>query len=201
MSAMLRIALSDRFVPILIHILVMRADSHHILLQLVKGDVSLEAFGNDDSMPDLFSAGTDVLPDEPETSNVMKKKAPDATISFQKYSKIGTMLLHHVHQHEEREAAKALDTQDDSPTGITRHDLVSWYCEELSDELETEEDINAAISLVWKIVDRLIKKEKFLVERSVRQIVQDDEGEQEEEVKYLFIHPNISIDNVVFESV
>eukprot|EP01134_Creolimax_fragrantissima_P000998 CFRG0998T1 len=168
------------------------------VLTLVRGDVNLGGYGETDEA-DLYTAGTDAIPDEPETSNVMAKKKPEPTISFKEYTKIGTMLLHHVHQREERDAGRTAE-DDDAPTGVTRHDLVAWYCEELADELDGEEDVNQAIFLVWKIIDRLIKKEKFLVERSVRQIVEDEDGEQEEEVKYLFIHPNFSFDNIRFEA-
>merc|ERR1719431_737483 len=72
-------------------------------------------------------------------------------LNYEEYKKIAYMLIRHIHQKEELSEAGA-ESQDYAPT---KKDVVNWYLNELSDEIDTEEELVEKRKIVEKVLDKL----------------------------------------------
>ncbi|ORZ17062.1 DNA replication licensing factor mcm6 [Absidia repens] len=73
-------------------------------------------------------------------------------ITYEKYCQIQSMLVLHL-----KEADSRLGT------GLSRSELVTWYLEEMEEDLKSVEDYTREQSIVDRVINRLIKKDRVLI--------------------------------------
>ena len=98
---------------------------------------------------------TDVAPERTETI----KKAMKLT--YEKYKKMSFLLIDYIKNREE--TVEASDRGGDSDSIPKRFDVVNWYLEELSGEIESQEELVEHRQIVEKVVDRLIYQDQVIV--------------------------------------
>ncbi|KAI8076810.1 MCM2/3/5 family-domain-containing protein [Halteromyces radiatus] len=87
-------------------------------------------------------------------------------ITYEKYCQIQSMLVHHL-----RETDRKLET------GVARSELVMWYLEAMEDDLKTVEDYTREQTIVERVINRLIKKDRVLIAINEGREYQEDQPE------------------------
>ncbi|GAB0097318.1 DNA helicase [Sergentomyia squamirostris] len=129
---------------------------------------------------------------QPEVPTVQKKKL---TLSFEEYKNLSNMLILHMRNEESRLESEGSDTE-----GIRRSDVVNWYLEQCSDQIDTEDELIERKSLVEKVLDRLAYHDQVIIPlRSTglrRRPDTDDTPAQEEDSEdpLLVVHPNYIVE-------
>lgn len=125
---------------------------------------------------------------QPATPQPRKKPT---SMTFEEYKRISNMLVLHLRRNEE--LAAEMDGDDDGTTAgsIKKSELVSWYLEQIVEDLESEEDLLDKKLMVEKVIDRLVVKDNILIEISQT----DDESEEssarsQDKDSLLVVHPN-----------
>jgi len=136
----------------------------------------------------------DDLPAEeeaPEAAMETEDPAPETNkkqfkLSYEKYKKMSFLLIEHIRRKEaEGEAAEATDDTDNAPT---RSQVINWYLEEVSSEIETEEELLEHKQVVEKVVDKLIYQDQVIVP-----LTNTTKGAAEDD-PFLVVHPNYFAD-------
>merc|ERR1719335_1701818 len=73
-------------------------------------------------------------------------------ISYDEYQRIGKML------------ARYLWEQEQDSVSVTEEDLYTWYMEQIEAEIETESQLYEQQHLVQAIIERMVSKDRVLVE-------------------------------------
>jgi len=97
-------------------------------------------------------------------------------ISFSDYTRIGSMLMRY------------LADQDTAGEEVKESDLISWYMEQIEDEIQTEDQLFQQQHLVQLIVNRMVDKDRVLV------VVRTSEDPLRPEGRVLVKHPNVPVD-------
>ena len=115
---------------------------------------------------------------EPEPTETTKKPMK---LTYEKYKKMSFLLIDYIKNKEETlEATEGGDT-DNTPK---RSDVVNWYLEELSGEIESQEELVEHRQIVEKVVDRLIYQDQVIVP-----LTNTTKGGEAED-PFLVVHPN-----------
>lgn len=93
--------------------------------------------------------------DDPEALQPKKK----LTVSFEEYKNLSNMLVIFMRR-EEDQADEGLE--DGKDKGVRRSEVVSWYLEQVQEQIETEEELVERKALVEKVIDRLIYHVSFI---------------------------------------
>lgn len=110
------------------------------------------------------------------TSSLGREKTK---ITYEKYTAITNIVVRRV-------------SMGDDEDGVPHRELISYYLEQIEDNLETEQDLYTEQELIKKVLKRLVKDGILL---QIRGQIQDD-GEFTEEARYV-MHPNCTLlDNV-----
>ena len=120
------------------------------LCRVDQPDVDLDNDENTEDVP----METDVAPERTETI----KKAMKLT--YEKYKKMSFLLIDYIKNREETVEASESGDSDSTPK---RSDVVNWYLEELSGEIESQEELVEHRQIVEKVVDRLIYQDQVIV--------------------------------------
>merc|ERR1719394_448891 len=111
----------------------------------------------------------DDAPEEDATEDAMETdEAPEPTegtkkpmkLTYEKYKKMSFLLIDYIKNKEESVEASAGGDSDNTPK---RSDVVNWYLEELSNEIESQEELVEHRQIVEKVVDRLIYQDQVIV--------------------------------------
>jgi len=114
-------------------------------------------------------------------------------LNYEEYKKIAFMLISHIHQKEEMSEAGS-DSKDYAPT---KSDVVDWYLNEISNEIDSQEELLEKKTIVEKVLDKLIFSDMVIIPikstKSADVIDKPGAEEEREENPYLVIHPHYSI--------
>lgn len=72
-------------------------------------------------------------------------------ISYEEYTSMSTILLMYMRREENR--GESLGTESE---GLKRSKIIDWYLNEISDDIDSEEELFEKKTLVEKVIDRLI---------------------------------------------
>merc|ERR1712086_1005376 len=139
------------------------------IIRVDQPDVDLD---NDDAPEEET---TDDAPEPTETT----KKAMKLT--YEKYKKMSFLLIDYIKNREETVEASESGDSDSTPK---RSDVVNWYLEELSGEIESQEELVEHRQIVEKVVDRLIYQDQVIVP-----LTNTTKGGEEAD-PFLVVHPN-----------
>eukprot|EP00041_Stephanoeca_diplocostata_P031140 m.963602 g.963602 ORF g.963602 m.963602 type:complete len:356 (+) comp23896_c0_seq5:89-1156(+) len=121
------------------------------------------------------------------------------SISYDKYTSIATMIIHHLRQLED-------SSEEADFVGGTTDDVVNWYLETQEENLETEEQVAEEARIVRLVLYRMVHVDNVILELEDATLGgesdEDDDGDSmmarksgEEKKKYLVVHPNYSQSN------
>lgn len=79
-----------------------------------------------------------------------KKKA--MKMSFEEYKSMSTILLMYMRREENKS-----ESQGQESDGLKKSHILDWYLNEISDDIESEEELVEKKKLVEKVIERLIK--------------------------------------------
>ncbi|XP_037933987.1 DNA replication licensing factor Mcm6-like [Teleopsis dalmanni] len=152
------------------------------------GDVDMENNGG-------VANGAGEADGENGHDGIQKKKM---TLSFEDYKNLSTMLVLHMRGEEARAEAESSDS------GMKRSDVVTWYLEQVADQIESEEELISRKNLIEKVIDRLIYTDQVIIPlqtgelkqpgRSPRRRTSTDEAAEAEDDPVLVVHPNYIVE-------
>lgn len=96
----------------------------------------------------------DVAPADGEAQQTPKKHV---SISYDKYTSIATMIIHHLRQLEE-------SSEETDFVGGTTDDVVNWYLETQEENLETEEQVAEEARIVRLVLYRMVHVDNVVLE-------------------------------------
>lgn len=129
---------------------------------------------------------------EPSGSMLLKKKL---TLSFEDYKNLSTILVLHMRNEEARCETEGIDS------GMKRSDVVTWYLEQVADQIESEEELISRKHLIEKVIDRLIYHDQVIIPLKTTELrhpgksprrVDDETAEPDDPL--LVVHPNYIVE-------
>lgn len=113
------------------------------------------------------------------------------TLSFEDYKNLSNMLVLHMRSEESR-----LEEESIEGNGIRKSDLVNWYLDQVSDQLDSEDELIERKTLIEKVIDRLRTTDEVLLDlRTISGLrKQTDELLATDEDPFLVVHPNYIIE-------
>lgn len=96
----------------------------------------------------------------------------------------------------DQEIKALMEGAEGSDEGIKKSQLISWYLEQIAEEIETEEECIERKSLVEKVIERLVTHDQVLIPlRTVDHLKEKGDAEEtEEDDPVLVVHPNYIIE-------
>lgn len=155
------------------------------------GDVDMENGANGNEAADETGEAGEGDVDPSGQAGVQKKKL---TLSFEDYKNLSTMLVLHMRNEEARCEV------DGSDSGMKRSDVVTWYLEQVADQIESEDELISRKNLIEKVIDRLIYHDQVIIPLKTTELKQagkspkrtDEEEDQDDPL--LVVHPNYIIE-------
>jgi len=144
------------------------------IIRVDQPDVELD----EDDAPVAEEQAADEPMDTEEARPEQAKK--QLKLSYEKYKKMSFLIIEHIRK---KEAETEVEGAGDTDSAPTRSMVIEWYLEELSSEIETEEELVEHKTLVEKVVDRLIYQDQVIVP-----LTNTTKGEVED--PFLVVHPN-----------
>ncbi|XP_065357842.1 DNA replication licensing factor Mcm6 [Calliphora vicina] len=156
------------------------------------GDVDMDQTGtNNGTAMETGESGETELNTSAGQTALQKKKL---TLSFEDYKNLSTMLVLHMRTEEARCETEASDT------GMKRSDVVTWYLEQVADQIESEDELISRKNLIEKVIDRLIYHDQVIIPLKTTELKQPGkspkrtEEEEEQDDPLLVVHPNYIIE-------
>jgi len=118
---------------------------------------------------------------EPANAADAARRPKRMKITFAEYQRIGQMLTRH------------LASQETEGMEVKEEDLCAWYLEQIEDEIQTEAQMIEQQTLVQKIVERLIEKDRVII------VYRASEDPMRPEGRVLVKHPNFPVGEVIME--
>lgn len=125
-----------------------------------------------------------------QTPALAKKKL---TLSFEDYKNLSNMLVLHMRSEESRFEGETVERD----CGTRRSDLVTWYLEQVADQIDSEDELIERKTLIEKVIDRLRTHDEVLLDlrtlsglktkTTTDQLAIDDDP-------FLVVHPNYIIE-------
>ncbi|XP_014668098.1 PREDICTED: zygotic DNA replication licensing factor mcm6-B-like [Priapulus caudatus] len=129
--------------------------------------------------------------DEPGAEAAAKK---GLKITYDQYKQISNLLILHMRHEEEL----AEDSEDSEVVGTRRADLVNWYLNEISGDIDSEAELIEKKLLVDKVLERLIHHDQVVIQLATPGLRprRGEEGDSHaEEDPILVVHPNYVIED------
>jgi len=149
------------------------------IIRVDQPDVNLDE--DDEPVPDQAEDAMET--DEPEQQENQESNKKNLKLSYEQYKKMSFLLIDHIRAKEEEQEMSESDKTDATPT---KGDLINWYLEEISGEIEDEQELVEQKLIVEKVVDRLIYQDQVIVPLN-------NPGAKGEENPFLVIHPNYNV--------
>merc|ERR1711874_279557 len=111
-------------------------------------------------------------------------------LTYEEYKKMSNVIIHHIRQKEEVAEASASETPED----VKKSDVINWYLEEISGDIESQEELTEKKQIVEKVVDRLIYQDRVIIPLQKTGLKSSATTEDGENDPYLVVHPNYLID-------
>ena len=107
-------------------------------------------------------------------------------LSYEDYRTLSNLLIHYLRKKEAE-----IESEDDEGT-VKRSDVVNWYLEEISNDIENQEELLEKKYIVEKVIDRLTYQDQILIPLSKTGLsakgdVADDDSAND---PILVVHPN-----------
>ncbi|KAJ9588557.1 hypothetical protein L9F63_028140 [Diploptera punctata] len=119
-----------------------------------------------------------------QDKDVQKKKK--LTLSFEEYRTLSTMLIVHMRNEELRSERG----EEGSSEGLKRSDVVTWYLEQIQEQIESEEELVERKGLVEKVIDRLIYHDQVIIPLMRTGLTGDEDGSGDSD-PLLVVHPKL----------
>lgn len=98
------------------------------------------------------------------------------------------MLVLHMRNEENK-----LQVEDADTDGMHRSDIVNWYLEQISEQIDTEDELIERKTLIEKVIDRLIYHDQVIIPlRSTG--LSSKPSDEEAGDPLLVVHPNYIIE-------
>lgn len=146
----------------------------------------------DMEMPDENVAPNDQTIETEQTAAASELQKKKLTLSFEDYRNLSNMLVLHMRSEENK-----MDTGESDSEGIRQSDLVTWYLEQIGDDIENEDELIERKTLIEKVIDRLINHDQVVIPLRttvLRSKQANTEEEAEEDDPLLVVHPNYVIE-------
>jgi len=142
----------------------------------------------------------DIAFDEDDNEVVQEEEAADEpmeqdgeqaklkSISYDEYKKMSFLLIKYIQQKEEQ-SEEGLESKDYAPM---KSDVVSWYLDEIQEEIESQDELTEKRAMVEKVLDKLIYNDLIIIALKNRGL-KASHGEEGEDDPFLVIHPNYNI--------
>ena len=137
-EAMAKMEISDEVLPK--HVKEAYRLLNKSIIRVEQPDIHLDDDGNENLIDD------EEMPAEEIPQQAAKKKLQ---LSFEDYKILSNKIVVHMRREEERR-------DEENQEGIKRNDLVEWYLNMISDDVESEEELVEKKELIDKVIDRLI---------------------------------------------
>ncbi|KAH8387253.1 hypothetical protein KR093_005887 [Drosophila rubida] len=152
----------------------------------IEHDIDME---NNGSAANINTAADDL--DNSASTGVQKKKF---TLSFEDYKNLSTMLVLHMRGEEARCEVEGSDT------GMKRSDVVTWYLEQVAEQIESEDELISRKNLIEKLIDRLIYHDQVIIPlktSNLKPVGKSAHGTDDDELEndpLLVVHPNYIVE-------
>lgn len=167
------------------------------IIRIEQPDIHLEeeedeAFAGDLEMREINGEDNQENSDLNQQEQGGQKKK--LTLSFEDYKNLSTMLVLHMRNEEARCETEGSDT------GMKRSDVITWYLEQVADQIESEDELISRKTLIEKVLDRLIYHDQLIIPLKTTELRQPGKSprstteEEEEEDPLLVVHPNYIIE-------
>lgn len=104
---------------------------------------------------------------------------------------MSNMLVLHMRSEESR-----LEEESSERDGIRKSDLVTWYLEQVADQIDSEDELIERKTLIEKVIDRLRLHDEVLLDLrtigGLRKTVDDELAIDDD--PFLVVHPNYIIE-------
>lgn len=117
------------------------------------------------------------------------------SMSFEEYKNLSNMLILHLRDEETKCLVEGSDTE-----GVKKSELVQWYLEQISDMIDSEDDLIERKILVERLIERLVTHDQVLIPLRTTELKQQKKGEEamdedgEGDDPFLMVHPNYVVD-------
>lgn len=124
-----------------------------------------------------------MLPASSEANETQQKSQSHISISYEKYTRIATMIIHHLRSFEESQ-------DEETPIGAKIDELVNWYITTEEDSIETEEQLEDETKIVRLVIYRMINVDGVILEINDARMSEDGKEDESESEKFIVVHPN-----------
>merc|ERR1719228_2892921 len=138
--------------------------------------------------PDVHLDEEEEEQEEEEPDQVNKKQLK---VTYDEYKAMSNLIILHMRQIEE---TAEISASESAPEDLKRSDVINWYLEEISGDIESQEELSEKKQIVEKVVDRLIYQDRVIIplhKTGLKSSATTDEGEDD---PYLVVHPNYVVD-------
>jgi len=124
--------------------------------------------------------------EEAMETNEQEPNKKQFKLSYEKYKKISFLIIEHIRR-KEAETESSEEEKDSAPT---KSQVITWYLEEIGNEIETEDELIEQKQVIEKVVDKLIYQDQVIVP-----LANTAKGSLEED-PFLVVHPNYCYSDV-----
>lgn len=122
-------------------------------------------------------------PEPAVTPTIIKKKM---VLSFEEYKNISNMIVVHMRREEIR-------METENKEGMRRSDVVEWYLNQISDQIENEDELIEKKDMFEKVLDRLMYHDQIIIPLTSTELNWPSQKEDDDD-PMLVVHPNYVID-------
>eukprot|EP00096_Caligus_rogercresseyi_P008517 TRINITY_DN2747_c0_g1_i1.p1 TRINITY_DN2747_c0_g1~~TRINITY_DN2747_c0_g1_i1.p1 ORF type:complete len:825 (+),score=308.34 TRINITY_DN2747_c0_g1_i1:44-2518(+) len=131
-----------------------------------------------------------------ETSETLEKK--QVRLSYEDYRTLSNIIIHYLRKKEAEFEEKEETTggsEDDVSGTLRKSDVINWYLEDISNEIESQEELLEKKFIVEKVIDRLIYQDQVLIPLSKTGLKGSSAESGEDEANpILVVHPNYNVE-------
>jgi len=181
-EAMARMGCSDQVLPKhvkeayrLLNKSVIRVDQPDIHFE----DEEAAALMDDDNME--VDQDENIASPDPTMTASQQTTKKSLKLSYEEYKAMAIMIVHYLKKKE----------SEDKEKDITKKDVVAWYIEEVSNDIESQDEIVEKKQIVEKVLDKLAYNDNVLVPLNQKKglITGEEDGETNDN-PILIVHPN-----------
>jgi len=182
-EAMARMGCSDQVLPKhvkeayrLLNKSVIRVDQPDIHFE----DEEAAALMDDDNME--VDQDENIASPDPTMTASQQTTKKSLKLSYEEYKAMAIMIVHYLKKKE----------SEDKEKDITKKDVVAWYIEEVSNDIESQDEIVEKKQIVEKVLDKLAYNDNVLVPLNQKKglITADGEDGETNDNPILIVHPN-----------
>lgn len=141
----------------------------------------------DMEMPDENVPPNNQIIETEQTATELQKKK--LTLSFEDYRNLSNMLVLHMRAEENR-----MDTGESDSEGVRQSELVTWYLEQIGDDIENEDELIERKTLIEKVIERLINHDSVIIPLRTTGFKTKQSNDDAEDDPLLVVHPNYVIE-------